>query len=307
MLNGTSLQQSNMRGWHWLVLLVFVAGVVSAGFSTVGTSSAWAYQEEKPAAAPAKPAAEPAKPAAEPAAEPAGDGGGDEVRPSKSFLGWLIESSGIFGFILLLLSFVMVALIMMNVLQVRRDNLLPPDFIEAFEQKLVGKDYQGAYETAKSDESFVARVLAAGLSKLNRGYGEAIEGMQEVGEDENMQLEHRLSYLALIGSIAPMLGLMGTVYGMIMSFEKIANSPTSPKPSELAEGISTALFTTLEGLTVAIPAMVAYSILRNRVARFVLEVGMVSEGLMSRFSTVGKQPPPRGGAAPAAAPAAPQP
>ena len=67
-----------------------------------------------------------------------------------------------------------------------------------------------------------------------------------------------------------------------------------------------ALFTTLEGLTVAIPAMIAYSILRNRVARFVLEVGMVSEGLMSRFSTVGKQPPPRAGAAPAAAPAAPQ-
>ena len=102
-----------------------------------------------------------------------------------------------------------------------------------------------------------------------------------------------------------MIGLMGTVYGMIQSFEEIANSVESPKPSELAGGISTALFTTLEGLTVAIPAIIFYSILRNRVSRFVLEVGMVSEGLMGRFSAVGKQRP-AGGAAPASAPAAPK-
>ena len=218
----------------------------------------------------------------------------------ESFLSWMIRASGMFGFVLLLLSFIMVALIMMNVLQVRRDNLLPPAFIEGFEQRLAQKDYQGAYESAKADDSFVARVLAAGLSKLNRGYDEAIEGMQEIGEDENMALEHRLSYLALIGTVAPMLGLMGTVYGMIDSFRVIANSAEQPKPKDLADGISTALFTTIEGLAVAIPAMVFYSLLRNRVARFVLEVGMISEGLMSRFSTMGKK---TAGAAPQAAPA----
>jgi biopolymer transport protein ExbB len=237
------------------------------------------------------------------AQENAEEGGGDAAVDQESFLTWMIRASGIFGFVLLLLSFIMVALIMMNVLQVRRDNLLPPTFIESFEQQLANKDYQGAYETAKSDDSFVARVLAAGLSKLNRGYDEAIEGMQEVGEDENMALEHRLSYLALIGTVAPMIGLMGTVYGMIDSFRVIANSTTQPKPKELADGISTALFTTIEGLAVAIPAMVFYSLLRNRVQRFVLEVGMISEGLMSRFSTVGKK---AGGGAPQAAPAAKQ-
>jgi biopolymer transport protein ExbB len=214
----------------------------------------------------------------------------------------MIRASGFFGVILLLLSFLMVAVIMMNILQVRRDNLLPPSFIEAFEAKLQAKDYQGAYETARSDDSFVARVLAAGLSKLNRGYSEAVEGMQEVGEEETMDMEHKLSYLALIGTIAPMIGLMGTVYGMIQSFSKIAQSEVAPKPKELADGISTALFTTLEGLTVAIPAMIAYSLLRNRMNKYVLEVGMVSEGLMSRFSTIGKK---GGGAAPATAPAKP--
>ena len=102
---------------------------------------------------------------------------------------------------------------------------------------------------------------------------------------------------------APMIGLMGTVAGMIGSFQTIAESTTSPKPSELADGISTALFTTLVGLAIAIPAISAYNILKNRVARLVLEVGILSEGLMSRFSALGKK---GGGGAPAPAPAAPK-
>lgn len=257
--------------------------------------------------------------AAEPEAVDEGaadDGGaadaGDEgpaADASQSFLSWMIEASGIFGGMILLLSFMMVALVMMNLLQVRRDNFVPQSFIEQFEQRLNARDFQGAYEQARADDSLVARVLAAGLAKVNLGYERAVEGMQEVGDDENMALEHRLSYLALISAIAPMLGLMGTVYGMIMSFRVIATSPTTPKPSELAGGISSALFTTLEGLVVAIPAMVAYAILRNRIARFVMEVSMVSEGLMSRFAQAGRQGQPQkpaGGAAPAAAPAAPQ-
>lgn len=263
---------ARFRVWSslWLVLAV---GLIGAGLPTSG----WAYQDgAEPAAAP------PPAPANTPA--PADD----PAPPKQSMLSWMIEASGLFGAVLLLLSFLMVAIIMMNILQVRRENLLPQSFIEAFESKLQGKDYQGAYETARADDSFVARVLAAGLSKLNRGYSEAVEGMQEVGEEETMEMEHRLSYLALIGTIAPMIGLMGTVYGMIESFRVIADSATQPKPSDLAKGISTALFTTLEGLTVAIPAMIAYSILKNRLNRYVLEVGMVSEGLMSRFSSVGK-------------------
>ena len=221
-------------------------------------------------------------------------------KPPESFLSWMVRASGVFGLVLLLMSFMMVALIFMNLIQVRRDNLLPQEFVDVFEEKLEAKDYQGAYEEAKTDESLVARVLQAGLGKLNRGYDEAIEAMQEVGEEENMAMEHRLSYLALIGSIAPMVGLMGTVWGMIDSFQTIAQSTTSPKPAELADGISTALFTTLEGLTVAIPAMIFYGLLRNRVAKLVLEVGMVSENLMSRFSTLGKR---SGGGAAATAPA----
>ncbi|MCH2212689.1 MAG: MotA/TolQ/ExbB proton channel family protein [Fuerstiella sp.] len=214
----------------------------------------------------------------------------DQPATSRNFLTWMIEALGLFWmFVFSGLSFVMVALIMMNLMQVRREVLLPNEFVEDFEGKLNAKDFQGAYDHARNDDSFVARVLAAGMGRLSRGYPEAMEGMQEAGEDENMALEHRLSYLALIGTVAPMLGLMGTVQGMIASFDKIATSPSTPKPADLAQGISTALFTTLIGLGIAVPAMIFYSILRNRIQRLVLEIGMVSEGLMSRFSLVGKQ------------------
>ncbi|MCA9063334.1 MAG: MotA/TolQ/ExbB proton channel family protein [Planctomycetaceae bacterium] len=229
----------------------------------------------------------------EAAPAPENQGGGDEgktTQEKRSFLKWMWEALGWFWMLVFsMLSFIMVALIMMNMLQVRRDVLLPNEFVEEFEQKLNAKDFQNAYEMARTDDSFVARVLAAGMGRLSRGYPEAMEGMQEAGEDENMALEHRLSYLALIGTVAPMFGLMGTVQGMIASFDKIASSAVAPKPSELAEGISTALFTTLIGLGIAIPAMVFYSILKNRVQRLVLEIGMVSESLMSRFATVGKK------------------
>ena len=267
-------RQRSLKNRALLLLTVFLTLVPLCGTSVLVVA-----QEDAPAAD-----AAPADAGGAPAAAPA-----EAQVQSRNFLSWMIQALGWFWLLIFAgLSFVMVALIMMNLLQVRREVLLPNDFVEEFEQKLNGKDFQGAYEVARNDDSFVARVLASGMGRLSRGYPEAVEGMQEAGEDENMALEHRLSYLALIGTIAPMLGLMGTVQGMIASFDKIASSAVSPKPSELAEGISTALFTTLIGLGIALPAMIFYSILRNRIQRLVLEIGMVSEGLMSRFAAVGK-------------------
>lgn len=257
---------------------------ISAQDEAAGTEAA------QPAAAqpvPAQPA--PAQPAAPDVQAPVETPpAAEEIPQNESYLGWMIRSSGLFGLVLLLLSFVMVAVIAMNILQVRRAVLLPPEFIEDFEELLNNKKYQDAYNLAKEDDSFLARVMATGLSRINQGYKEAVAGMQEVGEEEAMGLEHRLSYLALIGQIAPMIGLMGTVYGMIDSFRVIARTTTQPKTYEIADGISTALFTTLEGLAVAIPAMIVYSLIHNQIQRLILEVGIVSEGFMSRFSTVVK-------------------
>ena len=206
----------------------------------------------------------------------------------RSYLAWLYESLGLlYSVIFLGLSFSLVAVFVMNLLVARRDQILPAGLIEGFERHLEAKQYQEAYELARNDDSFLGKVLSAGLSRLTYGYQPAVEAMQEVGEEESMRLEHLLSYLALIGTISPMFGLLGTVDGMVQAFDVIAQSTVSPKPNELAQGIATALVTTLVGLWLAIPAIAAFNILRNRVARLVLEVGTVSEGLMRRFQNVG--------------------
>lgn len=231
-----------------------------------------------------------------PAADDDGAGGADGDDPAagaadaggpasqQTLLGWTIDSLGWpYVLIFLALSFTLVSLFVMNLLAARRETLLPQELVDGFEERLNEKKFQDAYDLARSDESVLGQVLSAGLAKLSKGYNKALEGMQEVGEEESMKLEHRLSYMALIGNLSPMIGLFGTVQGMISSFQVIALGGATPKPADLAAGISTALFTTLVGLAVAIPAIAAYNILRNRVSRLLLEVGVTSENLMSRF------------------------
>jgi len=294
-VKGIEMNQPVVRSHMWGLILAVLVGWMTVGLSH---SVSLAQDEEKGVMA-------------EDNAKPAIDGKAPEAKkPQESFLAWMIRASGIFGFLILLVSFAMVAIIMMVFLQLRRDNYLPTAFIEQFEQQLQAKDYQAAYETAKASVSFIGRILAAGMGRLSRGYDEAVEQMQQVGEDETMAMEHKIGYLALIGSIAPMLGLLGTVQGMVLSFQVIANSTTSPKPSELADGIATALFTTLEGLVVAIPAILFYALYKNRLARFLMECGFVAENFMKNFQNAAKPavatPSRPGGAAAASAPSAPR-
>ena len=207
-----------------------------------------------------------------------------------SYLTWVFKALGVgYTLIFLLLSFTLVALFVMNLITSARSKVCPVHLVEDFEEMLDNKQYQDAYELAKEHESVLGSVLSAGLSKLSAGYPQAIEAMQEIGEEENMKLDHRLSYMALIGTLSPMVGLFGTVHGMIKAFQVIATGGSTPEASELAGGISTALFTTLLGLAIAIPAIAVYNILKNRVARLMLEVGILSEGLMGRFEGVGKK------------------
>lgn len=218
------------------------------------------------------------------AAKPAAADASTEPAAKESQLTFFYKALGVkYVIAFLAISFTFVALIVMNVLTLRRSSIVPMELVEAFEANLNEKKYQEAYDLAKNDDSFLGHVLAAGLGKLSQGYPQAIEAMQEVGEEETMKLEHRLGYIALIGTISPMVGLLGTVDGMVESFQVIATMTTQPKPSELAGGISKALITTLVGLWIAIPAIALFGIMRNRMARLTLEVGIVSEGLMSRF------------------------
>ncbi len=225
------------------------------------------------------------EPAADVAANSPAAGQPPKVEPTKekSYLTWMIESSGAVGVVLFLMSFATVALTVMMIWELRRKVLIPPELVSEFDRLLNEKRYQEAYEIVRTNDSFLGKVLAAGLGRISSGYEDAVEAMQETGEDEAMRIDHRLSWLAIIGTLAPLLGLLGTVEGIIAAFRVIATSETQPKPSLLANGISTSLFNTFEGLFVAIMATVAFMLLKNQAARLVLETGMTSSNLMLRF------------------------
>lgn len=221
------------------------------------------------------------------------------LRIEESFFSRMVRTSGIFGFLILLIGLVMVFLIFIDVLELRRENYLPDPFLEHFERLLEELNYQAAYEAARTNDSFVGRVLAGGMARLNGGYEDVLQGMQETGDEEALAMEHSIGYLGLIATVAPMIGLLGTVYGMALSYHQVVSvSSLTVRPYDLGDGIAMALFTTLEGIAVAIPAVIAHSLLRNRLAKFVMEAGHVGEQLLRRFQNIGRvstitPPPPR--------------
>ena len=276
------MRQGVLNGYRASVVFWLMVLLVVGVFATDYLSSARTAQ--------AADAAAPAAPAAEPSAE---DAAADDEAAAmqESYLVWFYKALGFrYVVIFLAISFTLVAFFVMNLLVSRRDNICPLHLVESFETHLNEKRYQEAYELAKADESILGQVLASGLSKLSTGYDNALAGMQETGQEESLKMDQRLSILALIGTMAPMFGLLGTVDGMVASFQVIARSSTTPKPSELAQGISMALVTTLVGLWLAIPAIMAFNLLKNRQTKLLLEAGIFSENLMKRFQGVSTAP-----------------
>jgi len=166
---------------------------------------------------------------------------------------------------------------------IRREVLAPPDLEAHVEELFENENYDEAVEVCETNPSWFSTVLLAGLARMEDSYQEIEKAMREANEEESARLFQRVGYLNLIANIAPMLGLLGTVWGMIKAFMKIAQSKSQPRPNELAEGISMALVTTLLGLIVAIPVMAVYTFFRNRVENMSVEISNITEDLMERF------------------------
>ena len=104
-----------------------------------------------------------------------------------------------------------------------------------------------------------------------------------MGDEESVKLHQKIGWLPLIANIAPMMGLLGTVSGMVTAFNEIASSGGQASPADLAKGISEALLTTLFGLLVAIPVSATFAFLRNRMVKTIIELGAIVEDLFERF------------------------
>ncbi len=222
-------------------------------------------------------------------AQAADDGAEANAPKQESFLVWLYDALGIrYTVAFLILSFLLIAFIFKYSLSMRQSVLMPDHIVNGFEDAIVNKRFSEAYEQVSEDESFMAQVLAAGMPRLQQGRDSAQKAMEDVIAGEGMKLDQQLSYVGLIASISPMIGLLGTVDGMVASFSVIANSPTTPKPSELATGISMALITTMVGLIMSIPALIFFAIMKNKVNKMIFDITVKGEQFMDQLLRGGK-------------------
>jgi len=194
-----------------------------------------------------------------------------------------VKSGGVIGHTIILCSIIGVSLSLTYAFQIRRDAMVPPELLGELETLFEEENYEEALHVCEANPCFLSSVVGSGLAKLDEGYEEMEKSMQEEGEKETAKLHQKIGYISLIAAIGPMLGLFGTVAGMISTFNVIAASEVQPKPADLAGGISVALVTTFEGLLVAIPMTVIYAVFRNRIASVVTEIGEIVEELMGRF------------------------
>jgi len=205
-----------------------------------------------------------------------------EPAASDSLLYFYITACGLFGPLFVLISILFVTLTIMNWLAISRNAIVPKEMIEQFHEKWDAKEYQEAYEIAKSSESTLGKILAVGLVKMSGNVAAAEQAMNDAAEEEVMRLEHRLSYLGTIASVSPMVGLLGTVWGMILAFSVIAQGGP-PQADKLANGIAMALVTTQIGLMIAIPALVFFEVFKTRLAQFVFELNVQTDNILKRF------------------------
>ena len=189
---------------------------------------------------------------------------------------------GAIGYIIVALSLVTVALVFEHLMSIRRRILMPEGLADDIHQLIGQGKIKLAEERSLATSSFLGHLLAAGLHEIELGYAAVEKAMEDTAAHHAARLLRKIEYLSMISTIAPMLGLMGTVWGMIlafMEFERKAN----PQVSELAPGIYKALVTTLFGLIVAIPAIAAFGFFRNRVDELVAQSALAAEKVFADF------------------------
>ncbi len=218
----------------------------------------WAADVWAQAKAPAK-APEQAQPAAAAAAA-------KDAKPAPETLLSLIWKGGVVMIPIFLVSIVAVAVAVERFLTLRQDKVIPPDFIEGLKIVFAGDPSRTAEAIEYCDKNPcpLSQVIKAGIRRLGHGYEAVEKGIEDAGGREVYKMKRSLRPLISMATIEPLLGLLGTVYGLITCFET-ASAATKDKTQGLAKGIYEAMVTTAAGLTIAIPILIVVQILANKI------------------------------------------
>jgi biopolymer transport protein ExbB len=197
----------------------------------------------------------------------------------------LLRAGGVIGYVTIVLSFVMVALVVEQLFTTRRAAILPRGLADQAYQLIAAGKYKEAEALAQSRPSFLGFLIDTGLKDVDLGYSAVEKAMEDAAVEQSARLLRKVEYLTVIGALAPMLGLMGTVWGMIQAFAEFAER-ANPSPADFAPSISVALVSTFFGLVVAVPAISAFAILRNRVDELGAEAAITAGQVMSPLKRI---------------------
>lgn len=208
----------------------------------------------------------------------------DQPAPTQNLFKHIVRSAGVvFGPLLLCISIGLVALIVLLAMDLRMPIAIPPTFVEQFTDIMKKRKFKEAFELARNDHSFLGRVLTVGMGRLRFGIEDARDAAYNTVESLRASKEQLITYLATIGTLGPMLGLVGTVYGMILSFMELGRPGTTPRPDKLADGISHALVVTLLGIGLSVPAIFCHAFFRNRLIRISMDVSNLADDLLTEM------------------------
>jgi len=206
--------------------------------------------------------------------------------PETKSLTDFIKAGKTVGHTIILLSFVGIALVIDSALRVTSGKLVPPLLVRQAVSLAREARLGEIVRLSRASDSLLGRILGKVLAQRPLSLASAREALQEEGSKEVTRLQHRVGYIGFIAAVAPMLGLLGTVTGMIYSFNVLGTVKTAAQADELAVGVAEALVTTCEGLIVAIPLMFFHLYFRGRVTRIGQEAAGVCDSVMRGLAAV---------------------
>ncbi len=199
----------------------------------------------------------------------------------------LFETTGPVGYLMLGCSIAGTTLVIEHMVSLRRDKLAPAVLAGDLEALINEEEYDQAVELCDENPCYLANVVGSALRMRDAGYQEMIAGLEAAANEETFKLNTKISYLSLIGNVAPLLGLLGTVTGMISSFQVI-ETLAAPTPGDLAKGVYESLVNTTLGLFIAILFLTIYFFFKNKVSKMSLSINLQAVDMMRHMAVAEK-------------------
>ncbi len=215
---------------------------------------------------------------------------GEAPEAGLKYFDFFVVKGGWIAYLIIALSVVALALTIEHAASIRRATVVPASSVETISELIGRREYLEAVRFTAEEPSMVGYVLSAALREASNGLPAMERAIEEAIEERSAKLYRKIEYLNIIGNIAPMLGLFGTVVGMIMLFAEIHAADAFPRAQIVADQVAVALITTFWGLAVAIPSLSIFAVFRNRIDVLTAECALAADRVLALFKPVAPSP-----------------